>query len=45
MRHNEKEQKYQVKGENYGFLPHIFPNLGHLECYTPLNVMCIWRFH
>ena len=28
----KKGQESPVKGHNYGFLPLIFPNLGHLEC-------------
>ena len=35
MRYNQKRQTSPVKGRNCGFLPHIFPNLGHLERSTP----------
>ena len=31
----KKGGKSSVKGNTYGFLPLIFPNLGHLETYTP----------
>ena len=31
----KKRQESPVKGYNCGFLPLIFPNLGHLELYTP----------
>ena len=30
----KKGQESPVKGQNLEFLPLIFPNLGHLECYT-----------
>ena len=40
----KKGQESPVKGHNYGFLPLIFPNLGHLECYIPLNSMRFWSF-
>ena len=35
MRYNQKRQTSPVKGGNCGFLPHIFPYLGHLERSTP----------
>ena len=35
----QKGQKGPVKGHNCGFLPLIFPKLGHLYRYTPLNSM------
>ena len=41
---NKKGQKNPVKGHNEGFLLLIFPNLGHLEYYFPLNGMCFWSF-
>ena len=37
--YNEKVQQCSVKGYSYNFLPLSFPNLGHLECFTPLNGM------
>ena len=36
----KKGQNSSVKGHNCGFLPLIFPKLGHLECNSPLNSMC-----
>ena len=35
LQYNKKGLKSPVKWHNYEFLPLIFPNLGHLECYTP----------
>ena len=40
----KKGQESPVKGHSFGFAPLIFANLGHLECYTPLNGMYFWRF-
>ena len=40
----KKGQESPVKGNNSGFLPLIFNNLGHLECCIPLNSMYFWRF-
>ena len=31
----KKGQESLVKGHSFGFLPFIFANLGHLECYIP----------
>ena len=45
MRYNERGKESPVKGQNYGFLAYIFPNLWYLEGYTPLNGMCFWRFY
>ena len=44
MWYNRKGQESPVNRHNCGFLPLIFSNLGHLECYTPLNCMCFWSF-
>ena len=39
MRYDKKNgQESPVKGHNCGFLPLIFPNLGHLERCNPLIV-------
>ena len=35
-----KGEEVPIKGHNYGF-PLIFPNLGQLECYIPLNGMVL----
>ena len=40
----KKGQESPVKGHNFGFLPLIFDNLGHLEFCIPLNGMYFWRF-
>ena len=39
-----KRERSPIKGHNSGFLPLIFPNLGHLECYTPVDNMHFWSF-
>ena len=38
MHYNKKGQESQVK-EHFESLPKNVPNLGHRECYTPLNRM------
>ena len=35
----ENKGMREVKRHNFGFSPLIFPSLGHLERYTPLNSM------
>ena len=40
----KKEEESSAKGHMCGFLPLVFPNLGHLERYTPLDGMCFCSF-
>ena len=40
----KKGQESPVKRHNCRFLPLIFPNLGYLERYIPINSMCFWSF-
>ena len=44
VRYNQKRAKKSSKRAQLWVLPLIFPNSGHLECYTPLNDMCFWSF-
>ena len=37
---NQKRPRKSSKMADCRFLPLIFSNIGHLECYIPLNSMC-----
>ena len=44
MWYNQERARMLSKRVYLCILPLIFPNLGHLERYNPLNNMCFWSF-
>ena len=44
FRITKKGQENSIKGKNCGFLPLIFPNLGHLEPYATLKRHMLLEF-
>lgn len=40
----KKGQESPAKRHSCGFLPLIYPNLGHLERHSSINGTCFWSF-